>query len=140
MASKKSFMKLDVQERWLLIKSVLVLNAVQIALLFIPFKVFKKWSCRMYGKRTAQHSLYNVLEVINAMEKASFHTLTPATCLHQTLAIKFLLRGDNRIRLQIGVKRPEKGRLAAHAWIEMDGQVVGNHDVSEKYTSIWLWE
>ncbi len=53
-------------------------------------------------------------------------------CLIQaTGAQGWLARHGVQSRIVIGVKRPEDGTLAAHAWLEQDGTIITGGDVSQ---------
>ena len=58
-------------------------------------------------------------------------SLPLASCLSQALAAQVLLtRSGHDAEIRIGVTRKSDGRLAAHAWVELDGHVlVGDHEI-----------
>jgi hypothetical protein len=61
------------------------------------------------------------------LESASRVPFLRARCLQQSLALYLWLRGEGvASELRIGVRK-EGGALRAHAWIELDGQVVNDH-------------
>jgi hypothetical protein len=59
---------------------------------------------------------------------AAFHGLCRPACLPRALVLHRLLQGYgiNSI-LQIGVQPGAAGQLQAHAWVEYDGAVLGDH-------------
>lgn len=58
-------------------------------------------------------------------EIAARHGLYQANCLHQSLALCWLLRRNGlQARLRIGVK-PDTKPFQAHAWVELDGEILG---------------
>ena len=57
---------------------------------------------------------------------AGHHHLYPMRCLVQALAVELVLaRRGRAVELRIGVRR-DHDRLAAHAWLEHDGSVLGD--------------
>jgi hypothetical protein len=61
------------------------------------------------------------------LQAAARYQPVRAECLHRSLALHWWLRREGLAsRLQIGVRK-ESGDLAAHAWVELDGQVVNDH-------------
>ncbi len=56
----------------------------------------------------------------------SVSRVIPAPCLERSLALQQLLSGDGvRSELRIGVRK-ERERLSAHAWVEIDGEIVSD--------------
>jgi hypothetical protein len=63
--------------------------------------------------------------LVSLVDAAARHHLRPMTCLPRSLALKALLQRQGvETDLRIGVRR-EAGRLLAHAWVEQDGNPVG---------------
>jgi hypothetical protein len=62
-----------------------------------------------------------------AVDRAARYGCFRPRCLVRSLAVQRMLRrrGIGASQLQIGV-RVEGGRLAAHAWVEMNGVVIGD--------------
>lgn len=62
-----------------------------------------------------------------AVERAAEHGVFRATCLVRSVALHRLLqrRGIRDSRIQIGV-RMAGGRFEAHAWVEWQGEVLGD--------------
>lgn len=63
--------------------------------------------------------------------------LWSVSCLEKSLALHTLLLGrDSRPELKIGVRREGSG-LRAHAWVEVDGQPVGDtRDIAQEFQSL----
>jgi hypothetical protein len=58
-------------------------------------------------------------------EVAAHNGLYRANCLHQSLALCRLLRGQRiAAELKMGVRR-DRGAFGAHAWVEVHGQPIG---------------
>ncbi len=63
-----------------------------------------------------------------AVDAAARHHLRPMTCLPRTLSLRWLLgRAGIPTDLRIGVAR-QGGRLLAHAWVERNGQSIGERE------------
>jgi tetrahydromethanopterin S-methyltransferase subunit D len=63
-----------------------------------------------------------------AVGRAAEHGPIRAACLVRSVALQRLLqrRGITGSRIQIGVRMNE-GRFVAHAWVEWNGEVIGDH-------------
>jgi hypothetical protein len=60
-----------------------------------------------------------------------------ASCLTQALAAQMLLaRYGHRSRLRIGVGRDTAGQFAAHAWVEVNGQLVIGGEIAHNYVPL----
>ncbi len=62
--------------------------------------------------------------VARAVDRAARHHLYPMRCLQRSLALEHLLRQEGHAAaIRFGVRRGD--RLAAHAWVEVDGRPLG---------------
>jgi hypothetical protein len=60
------------------------------------------------------------------LERASRHTPFSAQCLHRSLALYLWLRRDGiNCTVKVGVRKLS-GEFKAHAWVELDGEVVND--------------
>jgi hypothetical protein len=63
---------------------------------------------------------------VAAIEIVANHHVVPAHCLHKSVVLQFWLRREGiPSKLRIGVRK-EGQQLKAHAWVEVDGQVVND--------------
>jgi len=71
-----------------------------------------------------------------AVNRAANHVYGSATCLARSLLLRRLLRGFGTLSdLRIGV-RLEEGKLAAHAWVEIDGMPINDSpDVASHFAA-----
>jgi hypothetical protein len=68
--------------------------------------------------------------------QAAAHTLG-AACLTQALALQWLLaRRGEATRLWLGVRRPGRGTLAAHAWLEHEGRTLIGASSTDAYAPL----
>jgi hypothetical protein len=64
---------------------------------------------------------------------AARHHLYPMTCLRRSLALQRLLAGSGvAADLRLGVRKQD-GALQAHAWLEWDGQPVGEAGLNSSF-------
>lgn len=116
-----SFLKLNNETKWLLIKAGALLWIIRIMLWIFSFARIQRIIKRFTSKvKKSKIPLPQITWAIHIMSR-----FTPqATCLVRALAGQILLSGygyDSNIK--IGVSR-DKGEFEAHAWLENDGRVV----------------
>jgi hypothetical protein len=133
----RRFLRLQSNERWLLIKAALLLEGIKLAMRLIPFKVLRRLADRAGRTFVGRRSRTNLpaQTVAWAVETVSQNTPGEKTCLTQALAAQVLLtrRGYSSL-LHIGVVKDENGELLAHAWVECQNEiVVGGYEL-ERYT------
>ena len=143
MRSLRRFLRLRTTEKWFLIKTALLLEAIKLAMWLLPFRVLRSLAERA-GKipvrlRRADH--FSARTIGWAVEALSRNTPGEKTCLAQALAAQVLLvRRGHPALLHIGVLRDDKGAFQAHAWVECEGEVVvGGHQL-ERYTLLTTLE
>jgi hypothetical protein len=76
------------------------------------------------------------LRLAEAVRKVATHGPVQANCLARSVALQRLLRdaGIERGVLRVGVRR-DAGAFEAHAWLELDGRVVGDEQANtERYS------
>ena len=117
-------------ERWLLIRSLILLPLVDLCL--------KLWGLQRthtllsYLLPQPIRSASQLHTTVNAVKiAAKYHTW--ATCLRKSLVLWFLLRRQGiAAELQIGTRFNE-GEFQAHAWVEYQGDVVGDRRSIREY-------
>ena len=131
----RKFFRLPRSERWLLVKTALLLGAIRIGLRLIPFQRLKQLLDSASKSRAANQ--FSADRIAWAVTAASRYVLGDKPCLTQALAAKLLLkRRGYPACLRIGVAREDGGKLQAHAWVESeDGVVVGGGELS-RYTPL----
>ncbi|MGE3915801.1 MAG: lasso peptide biosynthesis B2 protein [Hyphomicrobiaceae bacterium] len=90
------------------------------------------------GNRPADAPALRDLQRLGAIvNRAARMTLLPATCLARALVLRWMLaRVGVDARLVIGAK-PAGDRLAAHAWIEVDGKPINERgDVGREFAPL----
>src|SRR5919205_2137212 len=123
----RKFSLLPATDRWLLIKSALLLETIKVGMWLLPFRTLHRLLTRAVGAsaRSQQADHTSAERVAWAVDMASRHTPGLKTCLVRSLAAQALLaRGGHPALLHIGVVRGERGQFQAHAWVESEGKVV----------------
>jgi Transglutaminase-like superfamily len=126
------------QDWMLLVQAWSLLLAVDIALRTLPFRKVQGW---MYSTNENEIPAEQAERIIrrssDLVDLAARRHLYPMTCLRRSLVKQFLLsrRGVNT-GLHIGVRRNQE-KLDAHAWLEFQGQPIGEKDPpSSQYTPL----
>lgn len=116
-------MKLRRSDLPLVALTALLLGAVRILLVVLPFAQVQSLLNRLLTRSRAQVPAARVAWAVQALSRRA---PGPTTCLAQALVAHALLRrfGHPSV-LRIGVRDPRLSRqLSAHAWVECDGRVV----------------
>jgi hypothetical protein len=134
-AELQTLLSYDARDRLLFVQVWLLLLAVDLALRVAPFRKVRRWiESSGPKKKTAKEEQTEavVRRTGDFVDRAARHHLYEMTCLRRSLALQWLLsRRGLETRLQFGVRR-ENGNLQAHAWLEHEGQVIGEIRVPEE--------
>lgn len=133
MPSLKRYLRLPLQEQWLLVESALLLTAAVVAVNVVPFSRLQWWIRREHPLQA--RGKFSRQQICWAMATAT--RVIPFTrCLAEALAMQCLMRhfGYEPV-MRIGVCKRENGEFAAHAWIEHEGQVImgADHQALDQY-------
>jgi hypothetical protein len=113
----RKFRRLNAEERELVAEAVALLLCVRVGLHVLTFPTL-----RTYLARRAASSPRSPAQITRAVAAAA-RRLPGTTCLAEALAAHTMLRRHGHApQLKVGVR--DDGRLAAHAWVECDGEVV----------------
>jgi Transglutaminase-like superfamily len=130
------FVGLPATERRLVLEALALLWLLRLGLWLLPFRAVRPLLHSApptpSGLPPAGVSPERVAWAVAAASRCMPH----ASCLVQALATHLLLRRMGYpSSVRIGVRHDKRRRLAAHAWVESDGQVlVGGSD--ERYTPL----
>jgi hypothetical protein len=126
MGKLHQFTALSWREKWLHLKVALWLIAVKAGLCLLPFNRLRTWMARSSQPDGTPLDIKDMHTIILAIERISrFLTPLRINCLPQALVGHGLLRQKGfNVKLRIGVLKNPGDRLAAHAWLEVQGQVV----------------
>lgn len=135
----RKFLRLPTAERWLLIKSTLLLEAIKLGMWLLPFRVLRRLLAQVSEtpSKLRHADRHSADRIAWAVEIASQHTPGVKTCLNQALATQVLLaRRDYPSFLHIGVAKGEQGEFKAHAWVESEGKIVIGGGQLESFTPL----
>jgi hypothetical protein len=129
----RAMLRLPTDQRWMLLRAALLVAGIRLALGVLPFpwvhqKVARRRRPVAMGARSL--SARQIAWCVMAVGRR----IPGSRCLAEALAADLLLaRAGYPSRLRIGVERLVEGGLAAHAWVEVDGEaIVGDLDL-ERY-------
>ena len=119
------FLALPWRGKWLYLNTAFWLLVVKAGLYLLPFERLRGWLARFDGPpKPADRE--EMRAIIQAIERIG-QWLAPLriNCLPQALVGQRLLgRRGFDVQLKIGVLKHPGDRLAAHAWLEYEGQVI----------------
>lgn len=125
-----NFFQLPKMQRHALIKAFLLLGLIRLGLWLVPFRKLYQWLVRWSEPislpvHPPSPSAKPVRLAIWAVETSCIYMPTQPKCLARALAVFFLVRRRGmQPSLKIGVMKSSDQGIAAHAWIEIDGQAV----------------
>jgi len=123
----RRFLRLSFDEQFLLVKAALLLTAVRLGLLLLPFRTI----CKFLGRFAKPSSDSDDVkpsyrdDVIWAVATANKYLPGSSACLQEALIGYLLLRRSGfRASLRIGVSKGNDRELLAHAWVEDGGEII----------------
>jgi hypothetical protein len=123
-------MRPSVRRRKLRLEAMLALVGAMLAVKFLPASRLTAWAARPLRHPSRFADPDWSVPIAAAVRHAAAGLRPKNACLPCALAAQFMLRRRGiGSRLCLGVRQSE-GKLAAHAWIELGGQIViGETDV-----------
>ena len=122
----KQFIGLGAAEKRTFVRAWLLLLAVDLGLRVTSLAKVHGWLGRGLPPQVAPPEPRALAWMVwRQVDAAARHHLVPMSCLRQSLALQRLLAERG---LLVGVyigARKEQGRLYAHAWIEVEGEAIG---------------
>jgi hypothetical protein len=103
------------------------------------FSTLQQYAAKMRPTDEAPARTQALIQALNtAVERARHHHIFPMTCLRRSLALQKMLANHGiAATLKIGVQKTDGG-LVAHAWIEAQGQRIGEPErITEDYRVIY---
>ena len=120
------FRSMPAREQKALLAGILFLPFISVGVRLFGLVRVQAWLDRSQPASHAPLSQPEATALGVAVNRAASHVYGPATCLARSLLLRRLLRGfGTESDLRIGV-RFEEGKLAAHAWVELDGVPVND--------------
>jgi hypothetical protein len=135
----RRFLLLSSGEQRLLLKTVLLLGAVKLCLLALPFETLRRLLAG-FSRTPARSGTFcesSLEAVVWAVDTAGRCVPRAATCL--TLALTgqtLLLRRGHEAVVRIGVAKEDGERFVAHAWVESEGRIVIGGYETERYVQL----
>jgi len=130
------FYSMSTHEQHIVLIAVLLLPGFWLGLRVLGFNRFQRRLTRAAasGKPPLSHDEMTALGTL--VNSAAFHAPGPANCLSRSLFLQWLLRRRGvESELRIGVQL-RRGRLDAHAWLEVGGRPVNDAlGVAERYAA-----
>jgi hypothetical protein len=103
----------------------LLLLVIDLGLRTVSLRRLEGWLCKGRRRQRSADTAALALRLHSLVAIAARHHWVGARCLHRSLALQhLLLRRGVATRLRIGVRR-EGESLEAHAWLEWQGQAIG---------------
>jgi hypothetical protein len=123
-----SFRRLTADDRWMLVRAIVLLLGVRVALLGLGVRRTHAGLARaLRSTRDSRRSgsLVQVTSTVRVMEMAARNVPGGSACLPRSLALWYLLRRQHiDAAWTWGARRTAAG-FEAHAWVEWAGAVVG---------------
>jgi hypothetical protein len=120
------------EDRTLILRAALILPAIETGLRLFGFRRCKRWIEKFSPPSRNPQSMpasiqhEKALRAVRAVRSAELHGPANPNCLERSLALWWLLRREGVDgELHIGARK-EGGRLEAHAWVELRGQVLND--------------
>jgi hypothetical protein len=134
-AELQALLAYPARDRWRLFEAWWLLLGLDLALRLVPFRKVQAWvKSSRPGMKTDEVGQAGI-EIDRAeeiLDRAARHHLYPMTCLRRSLALQWLLSKRGLLTdLCFGVRR-ENGELHAHAWLEYQGQVIGETSLPDE--------
>ncbi len=121
----KAVLALPLREQLTLLHAWVALLVIDGGLRCLSLQRLERWLRRGPGRRGREEQEVVVKRLHALVAIAARHHLISAYCLHRSLALLYLLhRRAIPVQLRLGVRRDESN-LEAHAWLEWQGQPVG---------------
>ncbi len=125
MGSLIKFLQLPFSKQHLFGEAVLILTATRIILKLLPYKVLRRVLFQPDRFDVFRHQKGTQDDFIWAINKAGKYTLRENSCLALASAGNALLRLHGfPARMRLGFQKSENGEIEAHAWVEINGEVV----------------
>lgn len=125
-------------ERRLVVEAALLLSVARLGLAWTALATTREWLARFSRTAGAPDAHLQRQQIVEAVAAAGRRAPFKATCLLEALAVEAMLRRRGHdARLRLGVMRPSANGLGAHAWVELNGDVVvGQLDTLASYAEL----
>ncbi len=127
----RKFLQLTESERWLLLQAFLLLPFISLSLHCLGFRrlylLLASWCpLTLHPSDDVKKDLRRAGAMVQLVDAAAQHGLHSPNCLPKSMTLWWLLKRQGIPGvLRLGVC-PQGGRLAAHAWVELQGLVLND--------------
>lgn len=128
----RNFRRRPANERRLILRAAFILPVTGIGLRLFGFRRWKELIEKFSLSESRPESLpadvqrQRAGEFVRAVRSAELHGLTTPNCLDRSMTLWWMLRSDGvEGELRIGARK-QGGQFEAHAWVELDGQVLND--------------
>jgi hypothetical protein len=136
----RKLVRLAPAERRLVRRALFLIAAIRLGLWMLPLRVLRR-TLAQAGRRKPAHEERASLpagDLALAVRRAA-RFVPRASCLAQALAVQYLLaRQGMPSEVHLGISKRD-GDLAAHAWVEWDGQVIACGGDCGDYVPLASW-
>lgn len=120
----QSFLRLPARERFLYLRTWLLLFRIRLMLWVLPYRRWRQIAAQMIRVENERQLERPQVNQITRAVRVMSRYVPQASCLTQALAAQTLLANEGqRSQLRVGVTQ-NGGKLEAHAWVQIDGRVV----------------
>jgi hypothetical protein len=121
----------------MLLNAFILLIFVRVGLWLLPFRKLQKTLEKLFHyPATSDNQLPSPEKFSSAVSTVSQY-VPAATCLAQALTLQVLLSREGiHSDLAIGVARDDAKGISAHAWLEIDGNVIIGGQERDRYTQL----
>jgi Transglutaminase-like superfamily len=125
MKSLITFIRLNWAAKQLFTYTFFLLIIIRFGLRFLNFAQLQRFTDRLGRLYPDQPTQYTLTGIIWAVNLSSKFTPGGAKCLARALTTKILMQQQHYIgEICIGVAKGDRGNLEAHAWVEVEGNVI----------------
>ncbi len=125
------------KDQSLLIKALFLLGSIRIGMWLFPFRFVKRSLNIFFRPSSPINSEQDSPARVAWAVKVVSRYVPRATCLAQALTVQALLAREGiHSDLTIGVARGETSELEAHAWLEIEGQIIIGGPHPKPYTRL----
>lgn len=133
--------QLSVRDWWSLGRAVPLVVVVHLALRIAGYATVRRaldLGCRSRGAGPPREELERLSTVVDI---AARNLPGAVRCLTRTLALYRMVRcAGAASEVRIGVRKGKENRVEAHAWLEVDGEILGDQpDVATEFAVLERW-
>ncbi len=133
------FLKLSTEEQGLFLRAILLVGLVRLGLWLIPLRVLHRALGSFFIGSKAPGKRQHPAERISWAVRVAGDVIPYSTCLVQALAAQALLSaGGQASNLCIGVAKEGRSSIEAHAWVEIEGEVIIGATEQGRYTRLMI--